>query len=295
MRSPAELDVRSGPLNDRPTTLAIAMCAHNQRREVVAALASVLDQAASKIAVSVHFVDDGSSDGTTSAVLAQFAHASVRQATGELFWGGGMRLAIGDALDHEPDLLLWLNADTCLVAGGLLALVDSWKRAKDSGPAPIVIGATVAKDGSDQITYSGLHRVGRLGLTFERVMPGDAGRTVDTMNGNVVLMSPDTYRSVGGLDPAMPHQMGDVDFGLRANALGVPLLLAPAPVGICHSNGPIGSSREPGLGRVERLRRRTGTKELRPRAWWMLTRRHGGPLWPALFLKPYLDALVRGR
>lgn len=289
----------------RPTSVpnstvkvAVAICGYNQREDVLAAIGSVFRGLPPDISVRIHYVDDGSCDQSADAVLELYPAVSMRHGTGGLYWGGGMRLAIDDALRSEADLLLWLNADTKLVPGALQNLVATWRRWMNSplaGQDLIVAGATVSSPSSAQLTYSGLRRTKKHGLSFLPVDPEESSSSIDTMNGNIVLMSPSTYVSLGGLDRAMPHQMGDVDFGLRARARQINIILARPVSGYCARNEAPGTSREYNLGRIARLRRRSSMKELWPAAWLALSRRHCGPLWPLVFLKPYADALFRNR
>ena len=122
--------------------LAVLMTCHNRREKTLrslAALFSALPEA--ELDVSVHLVDDGSSDGTGDAVRQAYPSVSVITGDGTLFWNRGMRTAWEDALKKDADFYLWLNDDTVLhpfAVGHLLeasrrmehaAVICGWQRA----------------------------------------------------------------------------------------------------------------------------------------------------------------------
>jgi hypothetical protein len=69
--------------------------------------------------------------------------------------------------------------------------------------------------------------------------------------------------------------------------------VAPGFVGTCGKNSIRGTYLDQALSLSERWRRMLQPKGLPPRGWWVLTRRHGGPLWPVYFAWPYLRLLLR--
>ena len=64
----------------------------------------------------------------------------------------------------------------------------------------------------------------------------DQLQRADTFNGNVVLIPWSARVAVGPIDGAFPHAYADDDYGLRATALGVPIVQAPGAVGTCPRN-----------------------------------------------------------
>ncbi|WP_290503914.1 glycosyltransferase, partial [Akkermansia sp.] len=90
--------------------LEVLMTCHNRREKTLrslAALFSALPEA--ELDVSVHLVDDGSSDGTGDAVRQAYPSVSVITGDGTLFWNRVMRTAWEDALQKDADCYLWLN------------------------------------------------------------------------------------------------------------------------------------------------------------------------------------------
>lgn len=202
----------------------------------------------SRLAAAV--CDDGSSDGTGTAILERFPWAEVVRGTGSLFWSGGMRRAFEAAVDlyELPDYYLLFNDDVDFRRGFLKEMLD----AATGEDLDIVVGATTASD-SSVVTYSGWVESSSwrpLGFSLVRPDP-DFVRRVDTFNANCVLISGDVLVRLGGVSPAFQHGLGDLDLGLRARAAGLSIGLVPRPIGVCEKGDPVDRI----VGRAPRLAR----------------------------------------
>lgn len=273
--------------------LAVLITCHNRRETTVACLEALYaNTLAPGIAMAAILVDDASTDGTADAVRASFPAVEVLEGNGDLFWNGGMHLAFAHALERGFDAYLWLNDDTFLDPGALMTLIDAW-RDQDLAPEgrAILIGTTRDPD-SGLVTYGGLDVGGRWRpLRLIPVLPGKTPRACATMNGNCVLIPDAVARDLGNLDPVFSHAMGDIDYGLRARARGIPLWIVPGFVGACHGPGPGETWHDRRLPIRVRWKKLLGRKGLPPRSWLVLTRRHGGILWPLHWMSPYLKVL----
>ncbi len=112
---------------------------------------------------------------------------------------------------------------------------------------------------------------------------------VDTFNGNVVLVGKGTVAAIGLNDPAFFHNMGDIDYGLRARDAGIPVLLLPGTLGECASNAAkrYRGYGAPDLSVIEQWRKVNTHHGMPFASWWRLTRRHSGKWWLLHFLLPY--------
>jgi GT2 family glycosyltransferase/glycosyltransferase involved in cell wall biosynthesis len=279
-----------------PATIAALLTCHNRREHTLACLESLRANAIPGIAIDVHLVDDASNDGTAEAVAAAYPDVEINRGTGDLFWGGGMRLAFTRAVPMRPDYLLWLNDDVVLDPDALKRLLASYATlCAGRQPLSIVAGSTRDPQ-TGATTYGGVRRTSLLRrMAFALVAPTDTPQSCETMNGNVVLIPRSVYSVVGNIDARFTHAMGDFDYGLRAGSAGCQVFLAPGHVGTCSVNSPADAFRNATLSRRERLRRAASTKGLPVAEWVVLCRRHGGPLWPALALSPYVRLMVGRR
>jgi glycosyltransferase involved in cell wall biosynthesis len=75
----------------------------------------------------VILVDDGSTDGTSAAVLAEFSNVEILHGDGSLFWNRGMHWAFDHALKTGYDAYLWLNDDTILFKDALINLANTYE------------------------------------------------------------------------------------------------------------------------------------------------------------------------
>jgi GT2 family glycosyltransferase len=159
---------------------------------------------------------------------------TVLRGDGSAFWARGMAEAERAALQHEAmgpdDLILWLNDDVELEAQAVNTLLNT------ANSEDVVVVGAMRDPRTGDITYSGLRRAGKHPLNFRRVTPGNEPIKVDTFNGNCVLVPARVARTLGGIDGGFAHALADIDYGLRCNKLGVPVLLASESVGLCARN-----------------------------------------------------------
>jgi GT2 family glycosyltransferase len=86
--------------------------------------------------------------------------------------------------------------------------------------------------------------------------------------------------------------MGNIDYGFRARKVGFPIFVMPGHAGICVRNSLDNTHEDNRLSRFARWNKITSTKELPLKSWFVLTRRHGGLLWPPYWVWPYLRVLI---
>jgi GT2 family glycosyltransferase len=267
-------------------SIVAMMACHNRRESTVRCLSSLAGQTRTAD-LTVVLVDDGSTDGTAEAAAAAWPGISVIRGDGSLFWARAMALAEKQAKTARPDFLLWLNDDVALDDTALARLLDIHDRNADA--APIVVGAVRDPD-TGAITYGGQRRVGRHPQRFASVAPGADAQDIDTFNGNVVLIPWRAALRVGDIDGGFPHAYADYDYGLRAKAMGVPMLLAPGTVGTCRANV---RARLTGSLRA-RWRHIQSPKGMPWRAQVRYYRRHSGPEWPLYLAWSYAKRLFLG-
>ena len=94
------------------------------------------------------------------------------------------------------------------------------------------------------------------------VEPTDVPQPVKAFNGNLVLVSRDAFQELGNLNPAYSHSFGDIDYGIRANNIGIIIWLAPYCLSECERNPPA-KWRNPEIPLPERWRAFCGPKGLK--------------------------------
>lgn len=277
-----------------PRLCALLTCFNRVDKTLACLTALQVSASDAGVELSAVLVDDGSGDGTAERVRAGFPWVRVEQHRGKpLFWCRGMHRAMQLGLEGRPDFMLLLNDDTLIYPQALSVMLGCLPPAGASSLA-IIVGST-RDDASGRHSYGGERARGaHRPLSFTMVTPSDQCQDVDTFNGNVVLLPAAVVQKVGLLDPSFEHAMGDIDYGLRARALGVRLLLAPGFQGACSNNPVNGTFKDASLPFRKRWAHILGRKGLPWRSWWVLIRRHGGWRWPALFVWPYVKVLLDG-
>jgi GT2 family glycosyltransferase len=260
------------------------MTCHNRREQTLACLGRLFSQT---LELNVFLVDDCSTDGTADAVKALFPHVRILTGSGDLFWCRGMRLAWEQAAPDDPDFYLWLNDDTHLFPGALVAMLSTWSAA--GRPDTIVIGSC-SDPATGQRTYGGQWRASGHPTDLRPVYPGTSAIPCDTFQSNLLLVPRAVFKRIGMLDN-FSHAIGDTDYGYRAWKAGCQCLIAPGYLAACPAN-PSPTYWFKGPSRRERWRLMNGRKGLPFRDWLRFARRHGGPLWPKYWVRPYVRILL---
>jgi GT2 family glycosyltransferase len=281
----------NGGSDSGTTRIAALMAAYNRKELTVQCLRSLRGQQVPGVALDMFVLDDASNDGTPEAIAEEFPQVVLLHGNGQLYWSGGMRHAFAAAIAGDYDFYLWMNDDTRLDDGALATLLRTHQWARERGDtAAIVVGSTRHPQ-TGELTYGGVVRPSRWRpLRFALVEPGDVPRPCETMNGNTVLISRAVVRLVGNIDPRFIQQMGDFDYGLRAQASGCSIWIAPGTIGTCASHPKRRTDTQP---LWEEWRRLWSTKELVPGPWAVFARRWAGAMWPLFWLSPYLQRGTR--
>lgn len=273
------------------------MTCFNRKSQTLACLEALFNNTAvrnGEVDIHVVVVDDGSTDGSSEAIVGAYPAVQVVRGDGNLYWCRGMHRAIEEAQKHPFDYLLWLNDDTLLFEDALARLLDcdATLLAKSVQPC-LIVGSTQDKT-SGILSYGGQVRSPGLRRTRFHLIENKGSQPVrcDTMTGNIVLVPAETYALVGNLDPTFEHAMGDTDYALRAGRLGVEVWAAPGVHGTCSDNPAENTFMDAKLPLGLRTRMMFGRKGLPWRSWLIFTRRHAGFFWPVYFLWPYVGLLI---
>ncbi|PKO01333.1 MAG: glycosyltransferase family 2 protein [Chloroflexi bacterium HGW-Chloroflexi-4] len=265
-------------------SLAVLLTVHNRKEKTLEALRSLFNQLGllSELNFTVFLVDDGSVDGTTPAIQKNFPQVNIIPGDGTLYWNQGMRLAFSFASKNSFSHYLWLNNDSKLFPSAVQHLIKTCTQFEEQA---IIVGSL--KDPStDNLTYGGVKRTNPWRpLNFSLVKPEDKPISVETMNGNCVLIPRQIALEVGNLDSAFVHGLGDYDYGLRARKLGYSVFIAPEYVGICSREYKQKFVSKSVIGRWNFIRSPLG---LPPGEWKIFAQRYAGPFWFIYCLSPYI-------
>lgn len=273
--------------------IAVLITCHNRRDNSLRCLDALFNSnIPQNVALKIFLVDDASIDGTADAIRQQYKMITILNGDGCQFWTGGMRIAFQKAMQQGFDYYLWLNDDTYLKPDALLSMVTILTNLQESlNMSVIVVGSTFDPE-TNEMTYGGEIIEGRWIRKGRKVWNIDFPEECDTMNGNIVLIPKDIAHSVGNLDKAFRHSLGDYDYSLRAKKLGYKVYVAPGYIGCCKKNKIDGSYMDEKLPLKSRIKKILHPKGLPPKSWLQFTWRYCGWFWPLYFLWPYCKLIL---
>jgi GT2 family glycosyltransferase len=199
------------------------------------------------------------------------------------------------ALSMPVDAFIWLNDDVELLPDALEQTLACWMEAsrRNSDGKFILTGATIGDKG--EFTHGGKRWIRTpWALRFQDIAPTEQLEAIDTFNGNYVVVPRAVTDSIGLNDPAFFHNMGDIDYGLRASRAGMAVWLMPAAIGICPFNSDKANSGfgNRNLSLFQQWRKVNTPHGAAFRSWARLTFRHSGVWFPLHFLLAYRRLVI---
>ena len=208
---------------------AIVVLSWNGREDTLACLRSLTE--VDWPALDVICVDNGSADGSASAVREQFRDVTVIENGSNLGYAGGNNVGIRAALERGAGWVLLLNNDATLAPDAIREL-DAVAGTRPR--AGILGGKVLFADPPDLVWFAGQRFNTALGYSGRprgyRKPDGERyGRVeaVDRVVGACMAVSRELTEAIGLLDEDLFAYVEDVDWSLRAREAGFEVLLVP--------------------------------------------------------------------
>lgn len=203
-------------------------------------------------------VDDNSTDGTTEW-LRQQNNVEVYVGNGNLFYSGGMRIAIDLAKKRDLkqyDYIMIVNDDVSFFEKSISKLIDYIDSTNE-----VVVGAMCDEKGG--LSYGGAIKTHYIKPSYKNVMSKSNQKIYcDTFCANCVLIPTHIFEECENIDSVYHHAMGDFDYGFTIKRHGYKIIASNFFVGQCNDNPVTGSWRDITLSRKERIIKKESPKGL---------------------------------
>ena len=113
---------------DERIRVEIVAPVHNRKDITLKCLKSLSRLNTTGLDVHVVIVDDGSSDGTSEAIAAQFPEVEVVQGDGNLWYTEGTNVGVRAGLKHDPAFVLMINDDAVFDQDFLVFMVETARK-----------------------------------------------------------------------------------------------------------------------------------------------------------------------
>ncbi len=216
--------------------LAVLLTCFNRKEKTIASLTALhtaFNESSKGWSMSIYLTDDGSTDGTSQAVLEHFPEVNLLKGDGTLYWAGGMRNSWGEALKGGYDAYLLLNDDTYVYPQLFEAVLKTQEHCvANYGMGGVYIGSTIDSR-TKKVSYGGSIFTNRFLAKMNRLQPGDKPVPCQLGNANIMWVSKHVVDRIGILSDGYVHGMADYDYTLRATKKNLPVLVMPGVVGEC--------------------------------------------------------------
>lgn len=266
------------------TTIAVIMAIHNRKEKTISCLESLLACKPANVELDIYICDDGSTDGSKTAISILDRSIKIIQGPGNWYWARSMFEARKSVV-KDFDELLWLNDDVILFKNAIQLSLEY----RIHNPNSILVGQFVDPI-RNEISYGGFMKRNLNPLAYTRVLARSGPINVDTFNGNFVLIPKDLESKLGSIDGRFSHAYADCDYGLRAKQFGASNLVLPGYIGECSTNLIDDSG-----SRLRNIVDWFSVKRSPIKSQMRFFRRHGGWYWPIFIITPLLRILIKGK
>jgi len=173
----------------------------------------------------IYLVDDGSTDGTFEFISKNYPKINLIKGDGNLFWNRGMNLAWAEALKNNYDYYLWLNDDVFLEN---YAFDEIFEASEINNNKAIISG--IVQTQNNKIIYGGSDKSKTI------IKSNGKCQSIKFLNGNFVLVPKFVFENLGVLDNTFHHDLGDVDYGLRARKNKIKVLTTKKAIATGEEN-----------------------------------------------------------
>lgn len=222
---------------NKPVSIAVVIPVHNRRQMTLRCLRSLFLADHDGLYVHIIVVDDGSTDGTSDAILERYPSVEIIHGDGNLWYTAATNRGIQAALLRRPDCILTSNDDQVFHYQSLQRLVRCLQQNHGC-----VIGAllldwnhpehVMATDARWNTWYGGWRHSRDLTAWQVPASPWE----VEIIVGNCVLFPTEAIEQMGLMNEKALPMYGDAEYTPRMRRAGWKLLIEPRAYVWCQPN-----------------------------------------------------------
>jgi GT2 family glycosyltransferase/ubiquinone/menaquinone biosynthesis C-methylase UbiE len=170
-------------------------------------------------------VDDGSTDGSSEAILSKFPSVKILKGNGNLWWTGSMNKGFGHVLSiaKDDDCILAMNDDVTVEQDYLERIANVTKESN------AIVGSIYRDADNKQIIYDSGVKIDWERYKYNQV-PFEKDKNfienIDTLSTRGVLIPIKAIKKIGFFEKRLRHYAADYEYFLRAKKAGFQLILS---------------------------------------------------------------------
>ena len=223
--------------------IAVLLTCYNRKEKTINCIQSILnakEKYTEPIDLKFYITDDGSTDGTSEALVSTFKDINLclLKGTGDLYWAGGMRNSWAEATKAQYDGFLLINDDIVVKENLFTEIIftDNFSQ-KEYNKSGIYIGSTCEIADESKISYGGRILTNKWKHSMRLVVPnGKTPQKCDLGNANVMFVPGEVYKKLGMFYSGYTHGSADYDYTLSAVKKNIPVLITPTVCANCDDD-----------------------------------------------------------
>lgn len=197
---------------------------HNRKDITLLFLRSFSDQTYKDYQMVI--IDDGSTDGSSEAILLEFPKTVVLRGNGNLWWTGSMDKGVKYILSvaQEDDYVLAINDDVTVKNDYIEKLVSISKKNNNA-----IVGSIYRDNKNEELVYDSGVKMNWKYYQYYQVpykKDGQAMVDVDTLATRGSLIPISVIKKIGLFETKLKHYAADYEYFFRAKKMGYQLLIS---------------------------------------------------------------------
>lgn len=210
---------------------------HNRKAITLQCLKSLSQAQSNGLEIQTVIVDDGSTDGTSDAILGTFPNVRLISGDGSLWFTEGTNVAVREAMKWKPKYVLMMNDDQVFDSRFLEFMVETAEKNNRSVVGPLLL------------LWDEPHRLFQTAPVWKTLKGGwqhwshqtvwtvpQRPWSVDLIVGNCVLVPAAAIEECGLMDARRFPNFGDAEYTPRLKRAGWQLLIDPRARVFCQPN-----------------------------------------------------------